>query len=213
MAPSLAARIMSYECGIHLNLIEVDPVTKRTPDGRNYLEISPLGLLPALRLHDGFLLTEDAAILQHLAASSTGLNLAPLSGLDLQRLHQWLDIVGTDLHEALSVLRVDEDAAGGIAAHIRAFVVASLDFLNEQLTDRQFLLNRFSIADAHLCSILWRPAPTRLALSLWPAINSYYDRVVNRPSVSRAIAEELALHDAELARHRSSRELSFGGFA
>src|SRR5271168_2041643 len=92
MASSLASRITSYESGIQLDFIEVDPVTKRTPGGRNYLEISPLGLLPALRLHDGFLVTEDSAILQHLAACSTTSNLVPLSGLDMRRLHQWLHI-------------------------------------------------------------------------------------------------------------------------
>ena len=211
MASCLASRITSHESGIHLNFIEIDPITKRTPDGRNYLEISPLGLLPALRLHDGFLLTEDAAILQHLAACSTTSNLAPLSGLDLHRLHQWLYIVGTDLHEALPIPLADKRAADRIATHTRDFVFASLDFLNERLTERQFLLDRFSFADAYLYSLLHWTAPTRTDLSPWPAINAYYDRLAKRPSVSRAIAEELALHHAELARHRSSSELSLGG--
>ncbi len=213
MASCLASRITSYESGIHLDFIEVDPVTKQTPGGRNYPEISPLGLLPALRLHDGFLLTGDYPILQHLAASSTTSNLAPLRDLDLDRLHQWLYIVGTDLHRALPVSHSDKKCAGGAATHTRNFVVASLDFLNNQLAEKRFLLDRFSIADAYLCSLLHRTAPTRIDLSPWAAIEAYYNRLVKRPSVSRAIAEELALRDAELARHRSSSELSLRGFA
>ena len=207
MASSLASRITSYESGIHLDFIEVDPVTKRTSGGSNYLELSPLGLLPALRLHDGFLLTEGYAILQHLAASSTTSNLAPLNDLDLDRLHRWLHMVGTELHQALSVSRNDKERAGGTATHTRNFVVASLDVLNEQLTEKPFLLDRFSVADAYLCSLLHRTAPTRIDLSPWAAIEAYCNRLAKRPSVSRAIAEELALRDAELARHRSSSEL------
>jgi glutathione S-transferase len=208
----LASRITCYESGTHLNFIEVDPITRRTPDGKNYLELSPLGLVPALRLDDGFLLTEHAAILQHLAARSTTSNLNPLPSLDLDRLHQWLQMVGADLREAVSTPLVD-GAADATATHAREFAFASLDFLNDQLTQRHFLLTRFSIADAYLCSVLHWTAPKKIDLSRWPAIEAYYDRMVKRPSVSRAIAEELLLHEAEVARLGSFCEVSYGEYA
>ncbi len=50
MASCLASRITSYESGIHLDFIEVDPVTKQTPGGRNYLEISR-SISPHPQLH------------------------------------------------------------------------------------------------------------------------------------------------------------------
>jgi len=210
MACSLAYRIASYEADIHLNFIEVDPTTKRLRDGTNYLQIFPLGLLPALCLHDGHFLSKDAAILQHLATSSNTSTLSPVSSLDLDKLHQWLSIVASDLHEAISLPLVY--AKSGIGSHTRDFVVASLDFLDEQLTERQFLLDRFSSADAYLCSILNWGAPTKIDLSPWPAIEAYHDRLLQRPSVSRAVAEELALHEAAVARHPSSGEFPFRGF-
>ena len=200
----LASRITSYESGMHLHFIEVDTFTKRLPDGKDYLEISPQGLLPALRLHDGFLLTAEAAILQHLAAASTTSNLAPLSGLDLGSLHHWLLMLGTELRDRGVVPLPDRRTATGTRTRTHDFVVATLDFINDQLTDRPFLLDRFSIADAYLCSVLNSTAPTGFDLSPWPAIEAYYDRLLKRPSVSRAIAEERALHDAELARHDHS---------
>ena len=185
----LASRITCYESGIHLNFVEVDPITRRTPDGKSYLEISPLALVPALRLDDGFLLTEPAAILKHLAALSITANLTPLPGLDLDRLHQWLQMVGTDLHDTLSTPL--DQAADATATHAREFVFASLDFLNDQLAQRQFLLTRFSVADAYLCSILHWTAAMKIDLARWPAIEAYYERMLKRPGVSRAIAEEL----------------------
>jgi glutathione S-transferase len=204
MGFSLASRITSYEAGIDLNFIEVDTVTKRTPDGRNYLEISPMGLVPALRLRDGFLLTENAAILQHLVASSLRANLAPLNAPELAKLHQWLSIVGTELHKVMSVPLFDEKAPERTRTQTHDFVFASLAFLNSHLTERQFLLDRFSSADAYLCSILNWAAPIKIDLSPWPAIKAYYDRLLERPSVSKAIAEEWALYEAEVTRHRAA---------
>jgi glutathione S-transferase len=211
LACSLACRIASYEADIHLNFIEVDPVTKQLPDGRNYLQIFPLGLLPALRLDDGYFLSKDATILQHLAASANTSTFGPVSSLDLDRLHQWLAIVGSDLHEAISLPLVADKTGGGIGSHTRDFVIASLDFLDERLRERQFLLGGFSSADAYLYSLLQRTPPTRIDLSAWPAIKTYCDRLAKRSSVSRAVAEELALLEAAVARHPSISELSFSG--
>jgi glutathione S-transferase len=204
LACSLASRISSYEAGIHLNFIEVDPVTKRTRDGRNYLEFSPLGLVPALRLDDGFLLTGNAAILEYFAASSLRANLAPLSTPDLAKLHQWLFIVGTELHKVMFVPLFDKKIPEGTQTHARDFVFASLDFLDAQLTGRQFLLDRFTTADAYLCSILNWAAPTRIDLSPWPSLKAYHERLLERPSVSKAMAEEEALYEAEVMRYRAA---------
>jgi glutathione S-transferase len=204
MACSLASRITAYEAGIHLNFIEVDPTTKRTLDGKNYLAIYPLGLVPALRLDDGSLLTENAAILQYLVASSPSANLAPVSGLDLARLHQWLCFVGTELHKAMFVPLFDKKAPEGTRAHTLEKMKSRLDYLNGHLTERPFLLDRFSVADAYLCSVLNWAASTKIDLAPWPAIKAYHDRLVKIPSVSRAIAEEWALYEAEVARHQAA---------
>jgi glutathione S-transferase len=206
---SLAARITSYEAGVPVRFIEVDPTTQRTSDGRDYREISPLGLVPALRLDDGFLLTEGAALLQHLAASSNTSNLVPLSTFDLHSLYQWLNMAGAAINEAVSSCLFDEKIVAGAAMHTRKFVVSSLDFLNVLLKERQYLLYHFSIADAYLCSLLISTTRTRIDFSPWPAINAYYDRLLKRPSVARAMTEERV----QAARHRLTNELSLEAFA
>jgi glutathione S-transferase len=210
---SLAARIISYEAGVRVKFIEVDPTTQRTPDGTDYLEISPLGLVPALRLDDGFLLTENDTLLRHLAASSNSSNFAPPSSFDLRSLYQWLHMVGADIREALLPCFFDSKTVGRTAMHTREFVVASLDFLNVQLTGRQYLLDQFSVADAYLCALLNSTPPTRTDFSRWPAINAYYDRLLKRPSVARAMTEERVLHETQAARQRISGDLSLTVFA
>jgi glutathione S-transferase len=204
IACSLASRIVSYEAGANLRFIEVDPKTKRTLDGKNYLDIYPLGLVPALRLDDGYLLTENAAVLQYLAARIPAANLAPTDALERARLQQWLCFIGTELHKAMFIPLFDKKAPEGTKPHTLVKSQSRLDFLNTHLTGREFLLERFSVADAYLCTVLNWTKPTRVDLAPWPAIREYHRRIMARPSVAKAISEEYALYEAELARHRAA---------
>jgi glutathione S-transferase len=203
MACSLASRIVSYEAGADLRFIEVDPTTKRTLDGANYLDIYPLGLVPALRLDDGSLLTENAAVLQYLAARFPAADLAPTDNLERARLQQWLCFIGTQ-HKAMFIPLFDKEAPDGTRPHTLAKSQSRLDFLNGHLTSREFLLDRFSIADAYLCTVLNWTRPTQVDLAPWLAIKEYRRRMAARPSVARAISEERALYELELARHRAA---------
>ena len=44
-------------------------------------------------------------------------------------------------------------------------------------------------------------APKCIDLADWPAIAAYHQRLRQRPSIARALKEELALYQRELARH------------
>src|SRR5262245_63244921 len=79
LACSMATRIALYEAGADARFIQVDSRTKRTRDGADYLAINPLGLVPALRIGDGEVLTENAAILQYVADRFSDARLAPPS--------------------------------------------------------------------------------------------------------------------------------------
>lgn len=201
MACSLASRIAAYEAGAELQFIEVDPKTKRTHDGENYLDIYPLGLVPALRIDDGSLLTENAAVLQYLAARFPDAGLAPTGDLERARLQQWLCFIGTELHKAMFIPLFDKKAPEGTKSHTLAKSQSRLNFLNGHLTGREFLLDRFSVADAYLCTVLNWTEPAQVDLKSCPAIKEYHLRIAARPSVARAVSEEYALYEAEVARH------------
>jgi len=96
LACSLASRIALYEAGAEARFIEVDPKSKRTPDGADYREIYPVGLVPLLRLDDGSLLRENAAILQYIAARYPQAELVPADAAERARLQQWLSFIGTE---------------------------------------------------------------------------------------------------------------------
>lgn len=204
MACSLAARIALYEAGADARFIEVDPRTKRTLDGEDYRRIYPLSMVPLIRLEDGSMLTENAAILQYIASRYPEAKLAPTGELERARLQQWLCFIGTELHKAMFIPLFDQKAPDGTRTHTLERYQSRLAYLNDHLRDREYLLDRFSVADAYLYAVLNWTVPTRVDLTAWPAIKSYHERLQARPSIARAFREEYALYQAELARHKAA---------
>jgi glutathione S-transferase len=205
MACSLASRIALYEAGApRVRFIEVDGKTKRTADGADYLKIYPLGLVPLLRLDDNSLLAENAAILQYVAARYPEAKLAPSGEVERARLQQWLCFIGTELHKALFIPLFDQKAPDGTRARTLEKSTSRLTYLNAHLTGREFLLDRFSVADGYLYTVLNWTVPTRIDLAAWPALKDYHQRLRARPSVAKAFAEEFALYQAELTRHQAA---------
>ena len=205
MACSLASRISLYEAGADdTRFIEVDPKTKRTLSDKDYLQIYPLGLVPLVRLDDGSLLSENAAILQYIAARYPQAELAPRDDIERAHLQQWLCFIGTELHKGLFIPLFDQKAPDGTRVHTLKKYESRLNYLDNHLTGREFLLDRFSVADAYLYTILNWTAPTRVDLTPWPAIKAYHERLQKRPSVAKAFQEEFALYRAELARHQAA---------
>src|SRR5262249_30087315 len=99
LACSLATRVALYEAGADAQYVEVDPKTKTTEDGRDYRAVHALGLVPALDLGDGEVLTENAAVLQYVAERFPDAGLAPRDARGRARLQQLLCFIGTELHK------------------------------------------------------------------------------------------------------------------
>ena len=201
LACSLATRIALYEAGAEATYTEVDSKTKRTRDGADFLQVNPIGLVPALRTDDGEVITEGAAILQYVADAFPRAALAPAGGMDRTRLHQWLCFIGTELHKGLFIPLFDKVAPEGTAAHSLEKGKSRLAYLDRYLTGREYLLDRFSVADAYLYTVLNWTMATGIDLAPWPAVQAYHKRLQKRPSVAKAFAEELALYKEEQARN------------
>src|SRR5687767_13368369 len=75
LAPQIALR----EAEQKFELVKVDFRTKRTVDG-DYFEVTPKGVIPALKLDDGDVLTEGAVILQWIADKNPERGLLPAFG-------------------------------------------------------------------------------------------------------------------------------------
>lgn len=206
MACSLATRIALYEADADANYLEVDPKIKRVlADGSDFRAVYPLGLVPTLRTDDGVVLTENAAILQYIADRFPGAGLGAASELERSGLHQWLCFIGTELHKGLFVPLLSKSAPADAKDYALQIGLSRLDFLERQLTGRDFLLERFSVADAYLATVLnWTLVLPAVDLARWPAIQAYHNRIRQRPSFTRAMGEEYKLYQAEQARHKAA---------
>jgi glutathione S-transferase len=206
LACSMATRIALYEAGADANYLEVDPRTKIVQnDGSNFREVNPLGLVPTLRTDDGLVLTENAAILQYVADRFPQAGIATGPGMDRSRLHQWLCFIGTELHKGLFVPLLDRNAPPEMKTYVLGRNLSRLDYLENYLKDREFLLDHFSVADGYLVTVInWTMATPPIELAKWPSVKAYYERLRSRPSIARAIGEEFKLYQAEIARHKAA---------
>lgn len=190
-ACSLAANIALREAGLNFELVKVDRRTKRTADGLDFNEVNPKGYVPALRLDNGEVLTENVAVLQYIADRSPASQLAPAAGtLERYRLLEWLAFISSEVHKNFSPLTSDaapEDAK----SYVRKVLGARLDYLNRTLGERTFLAGEpFTVADAYLFTVLRWGRYVNVDLGQWPQLQRYVERVGGRPHVTEALKSE-----------------------
>ena len=208
LACSMSTRIALAEAGAEATLTEVDPHTKRVlATGEDYRAVNPLGYVPALRLDDGTVLTENSAILQYIADEFPAAGLAPPESdrLGRARLRQWLSFIGSELHKGLMTPLLGRDTPPEAKAWTAEKYLSRLVYLNDKLARREFLLERFGVADAYLTTVLnWTRATPEIDLAAYPNVKAYLERLRERPSVAAALGTEVPLFRAEIARLKAA---------
>lgn len=189
-ACSLAPHIALRELDLPFSLVKVNTKTKQTEHGADFLQINGKGYVPTLELDDGRRLTEVAVILQYLADRAPEIGLAPPPGsMERYRLQEWLNFVATEIHKGFGPLW-KPDSTDDEKERTRARLATRLNWLAKQLEGGEYLMGKFSIADAYLFTVLNWGQWTGVDLAKWPAIKQYYDRVAARPKVQEALKAE-----------------------
>ena len=190
-ACSLASHIALRETGLEFGLIRVDLATGKTEQGEDFRAINAKGYVPALRLEDGQLLTENQVILQYLADRQPESGLAPAAGtLPRYRLMEWLAFIATELHKGFGPLW-NPATPEATRQDTLTRLAKRFDFVEAALNQQQGLTDAdFSIADAYLFTVLgWAPLH-HIDLSPWPALQAFQQRVASRPAVQAALQAE-----------------------
>lgn len=188
----LASHIALYETGVAFEIEAVDTDAGRTASGEDFRTINPNGYVPALRLADGAVLTEGAAMLQLIADRHPAAGLAPAAGsFGRARLHEALNWISAELHKAFGPLfrsgsTEDEKAAA------RVTVAKKFDRVEAQFSDgRTWIVgDSFTVADAYLFAVANWANFTEIDLSRWPNLAALVDRVAARPSAQKAMKAE-----------------------
>jgi glutathione S-transferase len=190
-ACSQAPHIVAREAGLDIELAKVNFPDKVTDGGEKLTDVNPKGAVPALRLDDGEVLTENAVILQYLADRAGGSELAlPAGGIERYRLLEWLNFVATELHKGFGPLwnpaTPDEYKQATREALGRKF-----DYLEKEIGEGPYILGeRFSIVDAYAFAVLNWTKLHSIDITRWPGLVAYLERVAARPAVQETLRAE-----------------------
>ena len=189
-ACSQAAHILLHETGIDHESEKVDIRAKKTADGGDYFAINPKGAVPALKLDDGEVLTENGAVLQYIGDQAGDGVLLPKSGLPRYRVIEWLSYLGSDVHKSFGPLfnPASSDEAKGSA---RDMVGKKFDFLDGKLAGRDYLTgDTMSVADPYLFAMLGWTGKLGIDLAKWPNLAAFRQRMKQRDTVQTVLKAE-----------------------
>lgn len=196
-ACSLAPHIVAREAGLAIELEKVDLAAKKTEGGADFTAVNPKGYVPALQLDDGAVLTEVAALVQYLADKAPQSGLAPANGtMERYRLQEWLAFIATEIHKSFGPL-FKPDTPDATKQSVKAGLATRFAYLDGELASRPFLMGeRFTVADAHLFTIVSWAKFVDVDLAPYPNLQAFRKRVAARPAVQQAMQAEGLLKQA-----------------
>ncbi|MEV4610709.1 glutathione S-transferase family protein [Neorhizobium sp. LMR1-1-1.1] len=189
-ASSLSVHILLRETELPFELEVVNVTEKIRAFGGDYREINARGMVPALELEDGTILTENLVIAQYICDAAGRVDLMPAAGTrERYAVMEWQSFIATELHKATSPLfwPLDEEAK----FFVRKRISGKYQVVEEALRGRPFLTgNHLTAADAYLFPILSWALFFKMDLSEFPNIQGFLHRMGKRPSVLSALEAE-----------------------
>jgi len=145
------------ELEVLYDLVEID-IRSGAQFTDEYTRINPRQQVPSLELPDGSILTENTAILMHLADTHPEADLAPHCGsVERAQINRWLSFFAMNNYEQeIRRLRperytTDQSAAQGIVDAATAIVKRHYDIFEGAIGDGPYFLGgRFSILDIYV---------------------------------------------------------------
>ena len=189
---SLVVRIILNELNLEFQDVEVDLRTKKTISGEDFLAMNPKGAVPAIRLDNGEILTENQVILQYLTDSTPGQKLlAPVGDFKRYRTLEWLNYISTELHKSIGMFfnpTLPEEVKTKVLTPI---IMARFAYINERLTkDSYFMGDQFTLPDAYLFVMLRWAHYFKLDLSSYKNLGQFMAQVQTRPAVIKSLEQE-----------------------
>jgi glutathione S-transferase len=187
----LRVRWALEEAGFPYEVRLIGPADQASPE---YRRLQPFGQVPVFE--DGELtLFESGAIVQHIARQSP--TLMPADAAGQARVMAWLFAAMNSVEPSISNLASidlfypDEQWAklrrpGAVEA-----VEGRLSKLSDWLDGRDYLENRFTVADLLMTSVLRNLRHTDIVERM-PVLEAYRERCVARPAFQKALSDQMA---------------------
>lgn len=183
-ACSLAAHIILHEAGEPFESESVDLRTKITASGADFNAITPKSYVPALRLDDQELVTENIAVLDYLAQTYPRFGVPGVLGRT--RLLEALAYISTEIHKSFKPFW--HQGNDGQKAAASAYITARLRYLAETMKGDYLFGDAPSAADFYI--FVMTKWAERFGVELPAPIVALRDRLAARPAVAATLAAE-----------------------
>ena len=193
-ACSMAAHIVLEESGETYEPIRMD-LAKGEQRSDAYLKLNPLGRVPVLRLDDGTPLSENTAILPYLGKR---FGLWPTDALGEAKLLSLIGYFAAAVHPAFAHVsrpeRYTDDASDFPALREKGLKTfhGYLKDIDARLAGREWLADRYSVVDPYALVFYAWGKRRELPVGELKSFTALRDRMLQRPAVQRAIADEQA---------------------
>ncbi|MFD2249571.1 glutathione S-transferase [Pseudochelatococcus lubricantis] len=197
---SFATHVVLRWIGAEYSLNKVDYEARQSEAYKR--DINPSSTVPVLVLPDGFVLSQNVAILNYLADTYPD---ARLGGdgttLDRARVNRWLGYINSDVHKVFSPLLHPERVPGNAEAQEATKEIARqtlrrhFEILNSQLETNEWIAgDQRSIADPYLFVLVRWARARKLDLSGLGHLLGHYQRLAEDRAVIDAMAAEKLKH-------------------
>ena len=184
-----------FELGLEKSCELVEVSWKNDRNVAELNRLNPLGAVPVLVADDGTVITQNAAILEHLSDKfSKGEHLAAAGTVERAQTLSWVSFVGADLHKAFTPLFASEEMVSTPEAQkqVEEFgtqnIKGLLTHLDRSLEGKKFICGeKYTIADSYLFTILTWCDWFEISVSNYRHVEQYMDRMKARPGVSKAL--------------------------
>ncbi len=197
---SLATHIVLEEVGADYSTVRIDFATEQQKSAE-YLKVNPKGRVPAL-VTDRGILTETPAMLVYVAQSFPQARLAPMEDpfffAQIQSFNSYLcsSVHVAHAHRMRGHRWVDAGDAHSIAAMKRKVpesVGAGFELIEREMLKGPWVMgDQYTVCDAYLFTLAQWLEKDGVDLARLPLVVDHRRRMAERPSVKKAIAEELA---------------------
>ena len=194
----------SGSCGLASHIVlnwigepfEVKLMQKEETKSPEYLKLNPMGKVPLLD-DDGFILSENAAVLTYLADKYPQASLA--GGDDIKKralVDHWLGLVNSEIHPAFKPLfgatayLEDKAVIEKTKANAREQLHKVFAIVDAQLGQTDYIAGARSVVDAYLfVTVLWTGF-VNVDISDLPHIAAFKQRMQADPAVQKALKDE-----------------------
>lgn len=191
-ACSLATHILLREAGLPVELEKVDIRSKSTEHGEDWIALNPKGYVPALRMDDGEILTENLVLHGYIADLKPESKLAPAHGTKARLRQDELGVyVSTEIHKTFGSMFNPAITEDGRKAAIDRLTLR-YKLIEQVLADGRTYLtgDQFSTVDAYLFTVTNWASMLKVDLSAFPNLLAYQGRVAARPAVKASLVAE-----------------------